>query len=93
MAQKEENPAVRRSEIEPLALRLRRNGNNGGIHYCASCASTQPLPRSTALRVGEPHNLWYTMDEIGRKLEAVFFKTDQGNEPVREWLPWEPRQF
>ncbi len=26
------------------------------------------------------------MSEIERKLDAVFFKTDQGNEPVREWL-------
>ena len=26
------------------------------------------------------------MIEIDRKLEVVFFKTDEGNEPVREWL-------
>lgn len=26
------------------------------------------------------------MNEIERKLDAVFFKMDQGNEPVREWL-------
>lgn len=26
------------------------------------------------------------MAEKVRKLDAVFFKTDQGNEPVREWL-------
>lgn len=26
------------------------------------------------------------MSEVERKLEAVFFKSDQGNEPVREWL-------
>ena len=26
------------------------------------------------------------MGEVARKLDAVFFKTDQGNEPVREWL-------
>jgi phage-related protein len=26
------------------------------------------------------------MTKIDRKLDAVFFKTDQGNEPVREWL-------
>jgi phage-related protein len=26
------------------------------------------------------------MDQIARKLDAVFFKTDHGNEPVREWL-------
>ena len=26
------------------------------------------------------------MTEIERKLDVVFFKTDQGNEPVREWL-------
>ena len=26
------------------------------------------------------------MNEIEQKLDAVFFKTDQGNEPVREWL-------
>ncbi len=36
--------------------------------------------------VDESHKLWYTMNEIERKLDAVFFKTDQGNEPVREWL-------
>jgi len=26
------------------------------------------------------------MSEVERKLQAVFFRTDQGNEPVREWL-------
>lgn len=26
------------------------------------------------------------MGEIERKLEAVFFRTEHGNEPVREWL-------
>jgi phage-related protein len=26
------------------------------------------------------------MAGVERKLNAVFFKTDQGNEPVREWL-------
>jgi phage-related protein len=26
------------------------------------------------------------MSETYRKLDAMFFKTDQGNEPVREWL-------
>jgi phage-related protein len=26
------------------------------------------------------------MSDIERKLNAVFFKTDKGNEPVREWL-------
>jgi phage-related protein len=26
------------------------------------------------------------MTEIQRKLDVVFFKTDEGNEPVREWL-------
>jgi phage-related protein len=26
------------------------------------------------------------MSEIERKLDTVFFKTDRGNEPVREWL-------
>ena len=26
------------------------------------------------------------MGEIERKLDAVFFSTDTGNEPVREWL-------
>jgi phage-related protein len=26
------------------------------------------------------------MSKIERKLEAVFFRTEQGNEPVREWL-------
>src|SRR6266480_3333775 len=26
------------------------------------------------------------MSEIERKLDAVFFKTDKGNEPVRQWL-------
>jgi phage-related protein len=36
--------------------------------------------------VDRAHNFWYTMGEIERKLNAVFFKTDNGNEPVREWL-------
>src|SRR3954447_24478092 len=26
------------------------------------------------------------MAEVVRKLDAVFFKTERGNEPVREWL-------
>lgn len=26
------------------------------------------------------------MEEAERKLDAVFFKTENGNEPVREWL-------
>jgi hypothetical protein len=26
------------------------------------------------------------MGEIERKLDAVFFRTEQGSEPVREWL-------
>jgi phage-related protein len=26
------------------------------------------------------------MSEVERTLDAVFFRTDQGNEPVREWL-------
>ena len=26
------------------------------------------------------------MSQIERKLDAVFFRTEQGNEPVREWL-------
>jgi phage-related protein len=32
------------------------------------------------------HNFWYDMAEVERKLDAVFFRTEQGNEPVREWL-------
>lgn len=31
------------------------------------------------------------MSEAERKFEVVFFKTDQGNEPVREWLLTLPR--
>src|SRR5207249_1428210 len=34
----------------------------------------------------QAYNFWYTMSEVERKLNAVFFKTDQGNEQVREWL-------
>jgi phage-related protein len=32
------------------------------------------------------HNFWYSMGEVERKLEVVFFRTDMGSEPVREWL-------
>ena len=32
------------------------------------------------------HKLWYNMAGTERILDAVFFRTDQGNEPVREWL-------
>ncbi|HTV48329.1 MAG TPA: type II toxin-antitoxin system RelE/ParE family toxin [Phycisphaerae bacterium] len=32
------------------------------------------------------HNFWYSIDVIERRLDAVFFRTDKGNEPVREWL-------
>lgn len=31
--------------------------------------------------VDRAHNFWYSMDQIERKLDAVFFKTEQGNEP------------
>ena len=36
--------------------------------------------------VDKAHNFWYSMGEIERKLDAVFFRTDTGSEPVREWL-------
>ena len=32
------------------------------------------------------YNCWYGMSEFERKLDAVFFRTEHGNEPVREWL-------
>ena len=37
-------------------------------------------------RVDETHKKWYSMQDIERKLDALFYKTDRGNEPVREWL-------
>ena len=36
--------------------------------------------------IDDAYNFWYNMAEVERKLDAVFFRTDQGNEPVREWL-------
>ena len=36
--------------------------------------------------VDTAHKLWYTMGAVERKLDAVFFRTNRGNEPVREWL-------
>jgi phage-related protein len=45
--------------------------------------------RSAALRrrqVDLTYNFWYTMSDIERKLDAIFFRTNSGNEPVREWL-------
>lgn len=38
------------------------------------------------MRFDTAHIFWYTMGKIERTLDAVFFRTDQGNEPVREWL-------
>ena len=38
------------------------------------------------LPVDVVHNFWYIMNQPDRQLDAVFFKTDGGNEPVREWL-------
>lgn len=32
------------------------------------------------------YNLWYVMGADEQRLETFFFKTDTGNEPVREWL-------
>ena len=37
-------------------------------------------------QVAVAHTFWYTMDQIERNLNAAFFKTDNGNEPVRDWL-------
>ena len=37
-------------------------------------------------RLDAEPNFWYTMKQIERTLDAVFFKTDGGNEPVRDWL-------
>ena len=38
------------------------------------------------------NNFWYTMKQVERKLDIMFFKTDTGNEPVREWLLSLPRE-
>jgi phage-related protein len=32
------------------------------------------------------YKFWYSMDKFRPKLDAVFFRTERGNEPVREWL-------
>jgi phage-related protein len=32
------------------------------------------------------YNFWYSMKQVERNLDAAFFKTDNGNEPVRDWL-------
>lgn len=33
------------------------------------------------------YHIWYIMNELyHKKLSAIFFRTDSGNEPVREWL-------
>ena len=45
-----------------------------------------PIVKTIASGLDESYKIWYTMSEIERKLDAVFFKTEQGNEPVREWL-------
>ena len=37
-------------------------------------------------QIDTAHKFWYSMGEVKRKLDAVFFRTEQGNEPVREWL-------
>jgi phage-related protein len=36
--------------------------------------------------IDDAHNFWYIMNAAERKLDAVFYKSDQGSEPVREWL-------
>jgi phage-related protein len=36
--------------------------------------------------IGSAHYFWYTLSELERRLNAIFFKTDLGSEPVREWL-------
>ena len=36
--------------------------------------------------IDPPHNYWYTTQQPERKLDAIFFKMDNGNEPVRDWL-------
>ncbi len=32
------------------------------------------------------HNFWYAMIQPERNLDAIFFETETGKEPVREWL-------
>ncbi len=32
------------------------------------------------------YNFWYRMADVAKKLEVLFFATETGNEPVREWL-------
>jgi phage-related protein len=49
------------------------------------CAARSQFNRGTS-PVDNPYIVWYNMEQVERKLDAVFFKTDSGNEPVREWL-------
>jgi len=41
---------------------------------------------ASAAEIDGAHKFWYSMVDSGRKLEVLFFRTDPGNEPVREWL-------
>jgi len=58
--------------------------DGGTVGFAAEDGHLAPLPHH--LRVDRANNLWYSMGKIERKLDAVFFKTDNGTEPVREWL-------
>lgn len=45
----------------------------------------EPLPEPSPLAAYVPHKVHYVVANLPR-LEAVFFRTLNGNEPVREWL-------
>jgi phage-related protein len=51
----------------------------------------QPLD-GTCFPSADVYNFWYTMAEAEKKLTVVFFTSDGGNEPVRDWLLSLPRE-
>jgi phage-related protein len=49
------------------------------------------VAKTTDSGIDVVYKFWYSMGQSERQLDAVFFKTDVGNEPVREWLRLLPK--
>jgi phage-related protein len=44
------------------------------------------LTTKSSCLIAPAYNFWYIMADGLKKLEVLFFRTERGNEPVREWL-------
>jgi hypothetical protein len=48
---------------------------------------TRSAFRTFPMAFAVPYHIWYTLRvEMEKKISVVFFRTQAGNEPVRDWL-------